>query len=323
MTSSFIGRGLAAFALAAAAFTVSAQEWPTRQITLVVPFPPGGTTDQIARHIQQPLTLLLGQPVIVENKGGGSGSIGAAQVAKGAADGYTWLVSFDTHGVNPSLIPNIPFDTLKDLTQVMLIGTSPMLITAHPSTPYKSFKEVLDVAKRDPNAVSFGTIGSGSLGHLAMQLIQTETKSAMTHIPYKGGGPLTQDAIAGHVPVAIGSAALMNPHVKAGKLRALAVTSPQRFGPMSDVPTISEQGVPNFDSEAWWGLHVASGTPAPIIAKMHKAFSEALRSPAVQEKLTAQGVVLKTSSPQEFAKFLENEVTRWNKVVKDNKITPQ
>jgi tripartite-type tricarboxylate transporter receptor subunit TctC len=321
MKSSLL-RALAAL-LAGAALGAAAQDWPTRAVTLVVPFPPGGTTDQIARHVQAPLSAALGQSVIVENKGGGSGSIGAALVAKAAPDGYTWLLTFDTHGVNPSLIPNLSFDTLKDLTQVMLIGTSPMLITAHPSTPYKTFKEVLDAAKKDPNAVSFGTIGSGSLGHLAMQLIQTETGSKMTHIPYKGGGPLTQDAIAGHVPVAIGSAALMNPHVKAGKLRPLAVTSPQRFAPMGEVPTISEQGVPNFDSEAWWGLHVPAGTPQPIIQKMHKAFSEALRSPAVQEKLTAQGVVLKTTSPQEFQKFLENEVGRWGKVVKANKITPQ
>ena len=315
-------RALAAL-VACAALTAGAQEWPTRSVTLLVPFPPGGTTDQIARHIQQPLSQLLGQPVVVENKGGGSGSIGAALVAKSPPDGYTWLISFDTHGVNPSLIPNMAFDTLKDLTQVMLIGTSPMLITAHPSTPYKTFKEVLDLAKKDPNAVSFGTIGSGSLGHLAMQLIQTETGSKMTHIPYKGGGPLTQDAVAGHVPVAIGSAALLSPSVKAGRLRALAVTSPQRFGPMSEVATIHEQGVPNFDSEAWWGLHVPTGTPAPIIAKMHKAFSEALRKPEVLEKLSTQGLVLKTSSPQEFSKFLENEVGRWSKVVKENKISAQ
>ena len=315
-------RGLAALALAAT-FTTHAQEWPTKPVTLLVPFPPGGTTDQIARHIQKPLSELLGQPIIVENKAGASGSIGAAQVAKAAPDGYTWLVSFDTHGVNPSLIPNMPFDTLKDLTQVMLVGTAPMLITAHPSTPYKSFKEVLEVAKKDPAKVSFGTIGSGSLGHLAMQLIQTETGATMTHIPYKGGGPLTTDAVAGHVPVAIGSAALLGPHVKAGKLRALAVTSPQRFGPMGDVATISEQGVPNFDSEAWWGLHVTAGTPQPIIAKMHKAFTQALRSPAVESKLTEQGVVLRTTSPQDFSRFLDNEVKRWSKVVKDNKITAQ
>ena len=315
-------RGLAVLA-ACAVLGASAQEWPTRTVTLVVPFPPGGTTDQIARHIQQPLSAALGQPVVVENKGGGSGSIGAALVAKAPPAGYTWLISFDTHGVNPSLIPNIPFDTLKDLTQVMLIGTSPMLITAHPSTPYKSFKEVLDVAKKDGNAVSFGTIGSGSLGHLAMQLIQTETGSKMTHIPYKGGGPLTQDAIAGHVPIAIGSAALLSPGVKAGRLRAIGVTSPKRFAPLGDVATISEQGVPNFDSEAWWGLHVPAGTPPAVIAKMHKAFGDSLRSPAVESKLTEQGLVLRVSSPQDFARFLENEVNRWAKVVKDNKITAQ
>ena len=320
--TSILGRGLAALALAAG-LAAHAQEWPTQSIKLVVPFPPGGTTDQIARHIQQPLSQLLGQPVVVENRGGGSGSIGAAMVAKAPPDGHTWLVSFDTHGVNPSLIPNMPFDTLKDLTQVMLIGTSPMLITAHPSTPYKSFSEVLAAAKRDPNAVSFGTIGSGSLGHLALSLVQTEVGAKMTHIPYKGGGPLVTDAIAGHVPIAIGSAALMSPSVKAGRLRAIGVTSPKRFPPMGEVATISEQGVPNFDSEAWWGLHAPAGTPPAIIAKMHKAFSEALRSPAVESKLTEQGVVLRTTSPQEFTRFLESEVTRWAKVVKDNKITPQ
>jgi tripartite-type tricarboxylate transporter receptor subunit TctC len=322
MKHTFI-RALAAVAAAFVPALAAAQDWPARTITLVVPFPPGGTTDQIARHIQQPLSQALGQPVVVENKGGGSGSIGAALVAKAAPDGYTWLVSFDTHGVNPSLIPNLPFDTLKDLTQVMLIGTSPMVITAHPSTPYKSFAEVLAAAKKDGNAISFGTIGSGSLGHLAMQLIQTETGSKMTHIPYKGGGPLTQDAIAGHVPIAIGSAALLSPGVKAGRLRALGVTSPKRFGPMGDVATISEQGVPNFDSEAWWGLHAPAGTPPAIIAKMHKAFGDSLRTPGVESKLTEQGLVLRVSSPQEFAKFLEGEVNRWAKVVKDNKITAQ
>lgn len=316
-------RGMAALIMAGAAFASQAQEWPNQAVKLVVPFPPGGTTDQIARHIQAPLTQALGQPVIVENRGGGSGSIGAAMVAKAPPDGYTWLLVFDTHGVNPSLIPNMSFDTLKDLAPVMLLGTSPMLITAHPSTPYKSFAEVLAAAKKDPAAISFGTIGSGSLGHLAMTLIANQVGVKMTHIPYKGGGPLVQDAIAGHVPIAIGSAALMNPNVKAGRLRAIGVTSPKRFDPMPEVATISEQGVPGFDSEAWWGVHAPSGTPAAVIAKMHKAFSEALRSPAVLEKLTAQGVVLRTSSPQEYQKFLENEVTRWAKVVKENKITPQ
>ena len=322
MHSIFV-RALAALSVAVAAFAAQAQEWPAQSIKIIVPFPPGGTTDQIARHVQQPLSQALGHPVIVENRGGGSGTIGAALVAKAPPDGYTWLLVFDTHGVNPSLIPDLPFDTLKDLAPVMLIGTSPMLITAHPSTPYKSFAEVLTAARKDPNAISFGTIGSGSLAHLAMTLIQDQVGVKMTHIPYKGGGPLVQDAIAGHVPIAIGSAALMNPSVKAGRLRAIGVTSQKRFAPMPDVPTISEQGVPGFDSEAWWGLNAPANTPASIIAKMHKAFGDALRSPAVEPKLTEQGVILRISSPQEYGKFLENEVNRWAKVVKDNKITPQ
>ena len=209
------------------------------------------------------------------------------------------------------------------LAAELLIYASPMVIAAHPSTPYKTFSELLAVAKKDSNAISFGTIGSGSLGHLALSLVQSETGARMTHIPYKGGGPLTTDAIAGHVPISIASVALFSPSIKAGKLRPLGVTSPQRFATMPEVATIAEQGVPNFDSEAWWGLHVPAGTPAPIIAKMHKAFTDALRSPAVEEKLTAQGVVLRTSSPQDFTRFLENEVTRWSKVVKDNKIKPE
>ena len=320
---SMLARAFAALVATAAVLGAGAQEWPTQPVKIIVPFPPGGTTDQIARHIQAPLSQILGQPVIVENKGGGSGSIGAAQVATAKPDGSTWLLVFDTHGVNPSLIPNMPFDTLKDLAPVMLIGTSPMLLTAHPSTPYKNMADVLNAAKAPDNKVSFGTIGSGSLGHLAMQLLQEQTRTTMTHIPYKGGGPLVQDAIAGHVPLAIGSAALMSPSVKAGRLRAIAVTSPQRFAALPDIPTISEQGAPGFDSEAWWGLNAPAGTPPAIIAKMHKAFSDALRGPEVLAKLTDQGVVLKTSSPEEYDRFLRNEVSRWAKVVKDHRITAQ
>jgi tripartite-type tricarboxylate transporter receptor subunit TctC len=320
---SIFTRALAAAVLAFGAFAAGAQEWPTQPVKIIVPFPPGGTTDQIARHAQGPLTQILGQPVIVENHGGASGSIGAAQVAKAAPDGYTWLLVFDTHGVNQSLIPNLPYDTLTDLAPVTLVGVSPMLITAHPSTPYKSFKEVLDQARRDKGSVAFGTIGSGSLAHLAMTLIQNKTGAVMTHVPYKGGGPLVQDAVAGHVPIAIGSAALMSPSVKAGRLRALAVTSSQRFAAIPDVPTIAEQGVPEFASDSWWGLNAPARTPPAIIAKMRKAFSDALRTPAVEEKLTQQGVVLRLTTPEEYQRFLEHEVGQWAQVVKANKISAQ
>jgi len=314
---------LAVIASAFAALCASAQDWPTQPIKIVVPFPPGGTTDQIARFAQGPLQQILGQPVIIENRGGASGSIGANVVSRGAPDGYTWLLVFDTHGVNQSLIKDLPYDTLKDFAPVMLVGVSPMLITAYPTTPYKSFNDVIAASRKDPGSVAFGTIGSGSLAHLAMTLIDDKLGIKMTHVPYKGGGPLVQDAIAGNVPIAIGSAALLSPSVKAGRLRPLAVTSQQRFAPIPDVPTIGELGVPEFASDSWWGLNAPAATPPAIIAKMRKAFADALRRPDVEDKLTAQGVVLRLSSPEEYQRFLEHEVKQWAQVVKENHISAQ
>jgi tripartite-type tricarboxylate transporter receptor subunit TctC len=317
----FAARALAALALGLAAFAAgAADKWPDRPIKIVIPFPPGGTTDQIARHAQKPLTDILGVPIVIENHGGGSGSIGAGMVAHSAPDGYTFLIVFDTHGVNPSIIPNMSFDTLKDLAPIMLIGTSPMAITAYPTTPYKTFKDVLEDAKHKEGGVSFGTIGAGSLAHLYMTQVSREMKVPLTHVPYRGGGPLVQDAIAGHVPVAIGSAALMGPSIRAGKLRALAVTSAQRFPQLPDVPTVAEQGIPAAESNSWWGLLAPAGTPRPIIERMHDAFAKAMRDPEVNKRLVDQGLVMRLSTPEEFGAFLENEVHRWAKVVKENHI---
>ena len=195
---------LAAGALIAST-AVHAQTWPTQTVRIIVPFPPGGTTDQVARLLQPYLQQSLGVPVVVDNRGGASGAIGSGMAAKAPPDGYTFLLVFDTHGVNPSLIPNMPFDTLKDLAPIMLLGKSPMVITAHPAFPYKSFAEVVRLAKAKPGVVTFGTIGSGSLAHLAMAMITGYAKVEMTHIPYKGGGPLIINAIGGHVPMAIAS----------------------------------------------------------------------------------------------------------------------
>ena len=309
-------------ALATLSLAAQAQTWPNQPIKLVVPFPPGGTTDQIARHVQPHLQQSLGQQILIENRGGASGSIGAGVVAKSAPDGYTFLVVFDTHGVNPSLIPNMSFDTLKDLAPMMLIGKSPMVFTAHPSQPYKSFGEVVAAAKAKPNAIGYGTIGSGSLAHLYVTLLGKQGGFSMTHVPYKGGGPLVTDTLAGHVPVSIATVALLAPHIKAGKARALAVTSPQRFPQLPDVPTVAEDtGLQGADAESWWGLLAPAKTPANLIARMNDEFAKALKNPGVNEKLTAQGVVLTMNGPDEFAKFLANEVDRWGKVVRENKIT--
>jgi tripartite-type tricarboxylate transporter receptor subunit TctC len=316
----FVIRRLAGVVFAFAAFAASAQEWPTQPIRLIVAFPPGGTVDQFARLVQAPLQQALGQPVIVENRSGGSGSIGTAVVAKSAPDGYTWVCVFDTHGVNQSLIPNLPYDTLKDLSPLILIGVAPMLMTAHPSSPYKSWADIVAASKKDPGSVAFGTIGSGSLGHLAMANVGNKLGFQMTHIPYKGGGPLTQDALAGHVPVAIASAALLTPHVLSGKLRPIAVTSAERFAGLPNVPTLAELGVTGFSAYSWWGVNGPAGVPPAIVAKMHKAYADALRSPAVKEKLEQQGVTLRISSPEEYQRFIENEVTTWAQVVKANNI---
>ena len=297
-----------------------AQSWPAQPIRLIIPFPPGGSVDAVGRLLAPYLQQELGQQIIVDNRPGASGSIGTGITAKATPDGYTFALVFDTHGVNPSLIPGLPYDTLKDLNHLMLIGTGPMMITVHPGTPYKTFGDVLTAAKSKPGAVSFGTIGSGSLGQLAMTLMGNQAGFQMTHIPYKGGGPLIQDALAGHVPVAIATTVLFAQQVQAGRLLPVAVTSPVRSPQFPNVPTVSESGVPGFSAESWWGLIGPAKIPAAITARLHDEVAKVLKMPAVRERLEQQGMNIRASSPDEFSKFVAAEITRWSKVVKDNKI---
>ena len=312
---------LAATASIAGPLAAQAQAWPSQPIRLVVPFPPGGTTDQIARHVQPHLQQALGVQVLVENRAGASGAIGTAVVAKSPPDGTAFAIVFDTHGVNPSLIPNMQFDTLNDLAPVMLVGKSPMVFVTHPSTPYKTLADVLAAARAKPDSVGYGTIGSGSLAHLFVTMAGRQNGFSMTHVPYKGGGPLITDSVAGHVPMSIATVALFAPHIQSGKLRPLAVTSAKRFPNLPDVPTAIESGLPGLEAEAWWGVFAPAKTPAPIIARMNSEFANALRNPGVNEKLAGQGLVMSLSQPPELAKFVANEVERWGKVVRDNKIT--
>jgi tripartite-type tricarboxylate transporter receptor subunit TctC len=310
----------AVLSLWAAAPAALAQSWPAKTVKIIAVFPPGGSVDQVSRIFAAQLTTQLGQQFIVENKGGASGSIGAAAVAQAAPDGYTFGVVFDTHGVNPSLIPNMPFNTTKDLASVMFVGTSPMAIVAHVDQPYKSFRDVLAASKAKPGSVSFGSIGTGSLGHLAMTQIGNQLGLEFNHIPYRGGGPLMTDAVGGQVPVAIGTVFLVNPHVKGGKLRALAVTSAKASPQMPGVAPVADQGAPGFSALAWWGVIAPAGTPPAIVKRMHDELAKALKVPAVAEKLSAQGMDLIGGGPEELDRFLRNEIERWAKVVKDNKI---
>jgi tripartite-type tricarboxylate transporter receptor subunit TctC len=312
------GLALGLVALVSASGVAVAQTWPSNPIRIIVPFPPGGTTDQIARRVQPLLQADLKVPVIIENRGGASGSIGTQMAIASAPDGTTFLLVFDTHAVNPSVLPNLPFDTLRDLAPVMLIGTSPMVITAHPATPYRSFADLVAAARKN-GTVNYGTVGAGSLAHLAMTSIANGLKVTMTHVPYRGGGPLLTDAIAGHIPVTIASIALLSPQISSGALRALAVTSAARYAQLPDIPTVTELGLA-IDAQSWWGLLAPAKTPPDIIARMHQALIKSLEVETVRQSLSEQGVIYRLSSPEELGRFIEAEIPRWAKVVKDNRI---
>ena len=319
--------GLAAIAvwggmatLAALPLAALAQAWPARQpIKLVAVFPPGGSVDQVARILSQPLSQQLGQSVIVDNKGGASGSIGTAAVAAAPADGYTFAVVFDTHAVNPSLIPGLPFDTRKDLLPLTLIGTSAMVLATHAGSEYKSFADVTAALKAG-KPVNYGSIGSGSLGHLAMALLGRTGKFDWQHVPYKGGGPLMNDAVAGHVPLTIGSVFLTKPHIDSKRLRALAVTTSKRSAELPDVPTVAESGYPGFDAPAWWAVLAPAATPPEIVKRMNEALNKVLTSPEVAARLAGQGITVIGGTPETARTFIDKQIDIWAKVVKDNNI---
>jgi len=297
-----------------------AQNWPTKPVKLIAVFPAGGSVDQVARILAQQLTIQTGQSFIVDNRGGASGSIGTAALAKAEPDGYTLGVVFDTHAVNPSLIPNLPFDTLKDLTPLMLVGTGAMALVTYVDQPYKSFKDVVAAAKAKPGSVSYGTIGAGSIGHLTMTQLGNQLGVEFNHIPYRGGGPLMNDAIGNQVPLAIGSVFLVNPHVKSGKLRAIAVTSAKPDPSLPGAAPIAEQGVAGFAAYTWWGVFGPGNMPPALAKHIYEELAKAAKTPAIAEKLSGQGMEITAASPAELDTFERKEIARWAKVIKDNNI---
>jgi tripartite-type tricarboxylate transporter receptor subunit TctC len=306
---------------ALAPHTVIAQTWPTRPVKFVVPFPPGGSVDPLARVLGARLADSLGQQFIVENKTGAGGSIGTAFVAKSAPDGYTYVFVFDTHAVNPALIPNLPYDTVKDFAPVMLVGTAPMAIVANVAKPYRTFGDVIKAAKAKPEALSIGSVGNGSLGHLAMILLQQAGGFKITHVPYKGGGPMMADVMGGQVDLGIASVAALSANVKGGKLRALALTGDKRSHTMPNVPTLAEQGFPGFSAFAWWGIFAPAGTPKQILDKFHAELAKVLNQADLRRQLTETlGMDLASSSPEALQKFLVGEINRWGNVVRSNNV---
>ncbi len=311
---------LALLATAVMPGKVLAQAWPTKQaIKLVAVFPPGGSVDQVARLLAPALGAALAQSVIVENRGGASGSIGAAAVAAAPADGYTFAVVFDTHGVNPSLIPNLPFDSKKDLAAVILVGTAPMVLATHVGSPYKTFADVVTAA-RTKGGVSYGTIGSGSLGHLAVNLLGKNAHLEFVHIPYKGGGPLMTDAVAGHVPLAIGSVFVTKPHIDNKRLRPLVVTTSKRSPDLPDVPTLAESGFAGFEAPAWWAVLAPAKTPPEIVARMNAELNKIMKQPDMAKRLDTQGIDVMGGTPDQAREFIEKQMDIWGRVVRENNI---
>jgi tripartite-type tricarboxylate transporter receptor subunit TctC len=312
---------LFAISLFIAAPAAIAQAWPTKPIKLVVPFPPGGSADPIARILANKLSASLGQQIIVDNRPGASGAIGTSQVAKSAPDGYTFILVFDTHSVNPALNPNMAFDTVKDLAPVTLVGTAPMAIATLSTKPYKTFADVVAAAKAKPGAITVGSALNGSLGHLSMIQIEEAAGVKLVQVPYRGAASMVNDALGGHVELAIGSVSSMAQHVRSGKLHAVAVTGEKRSNIMPDVPTLAEQGLPGFNANAWWAIFAPVAIPKPILDKFHSEVVKTLNEPEVKKQLSEQlGMQISGNEPHELQAFLLKEMQRWGKIIKDNNI---
>jgi tripartite-type tricarboxylate transporter receptor subunit TctC len=298
-----------------------AQSWPSGPIRIIVPFPPGGSVDAVARLAQAGLAQRLGATVVVENRTGASGSTGSAVVAKAPPDGNTWLIVFDTHAVNPSLLPNLPFDSDKDLEPVSLIATAPYVVARHPSRPYTNLGELIRAAKAKPRSISYASVGSGSIGHLALELLGKEAGVELIHVPYRGGGPALNDVVAGHVDMIIASAAQLMPQIEPGAIRAVAQMGKSRLRALPDVPTIVESGYPDAEANAWWGMYAPAGTPRPIIERFRAALAESLREERVAKQLTeTQQMTLVLSGPEELRRFAGEQARIWGTVVRENNI---
>ena len=301
-----------------------AQDWPSKPVRFVSPYPPGGSVDPLARLLAAKVGESLKANFIVENRTGASGIIGTDHVAKSAPDGYTFVFIFDTHSVHQALTPKLPFDPLKDFAPVMLVGTAPMAITTGAGKPYKNFADVLAAAKANPDKVTIGNVGNGSLGHLATILLNQAAGVQLVPVPYKGGGPLSTDVMGGQVDLAMASTAAQAQHVRSGKMRALVLTGDKRSHTMPDVPTLGELGIAWQGAYAFWGILAPAGTPKPIIDKLVAELNKAIKQPEVNKTLTeTMGMDVLALSPEATGKFLADAIQRWGKVVKDNNITSQ
>jgi tripartite-type tricarboxylate transporter receptor subunit TctC len=311
--------GLVAIALSLglAIAGAEAQQYPTKSIRLVVPFTPGGTTDILARTVGQKLSESWGQQVVIDNRPGAGGNIGTEIVAKAPPDGYTLLMgTISTHAINASLYKKLAFDPVKDFAPLTRIGRLPNILVVHPSLPVKSVKELIALAKSKPGDLSFASSGSGTSLHLSGELFKMMAGIEMVHVPYKGSSPALTDLLGGQVKVMFDNLPTALPHVKAGKLRALAVTAAKRSPTLPEVPTVAESGLPEFDVSSWFAMFAPAKTPPEIVAKLNGEIVKILNSADVKEKLAQHGVEPAPTSPEELAAFAKAETEKWGKVVK-------
>jgi tripartite-type tricarboxylate transporter receptor subunit TctC len=312
-------RGLLLGALVAP-LAAHAQNWPAGNIKIIVVYPPGGSTDMIARLIQPQMQQRLDTTVIIENRAGGGGSIGTAAVAKSPPDGSSWAMVFDNHAANPFVFPNMPFDTEKDVDPVQLIGTAPYVLLTNPQKPFKTLADVVAVAKANPGTLSYATVGAGSVGHLAMELLSKRAGVRLVHVPYRGGGPAMNDLIAGHVDLMIASTAQSIPFIQAGSIRALAQSGKIRTPALANVPAVAES-YPGFEASAWWGVFAPAGTPKAIVRRFADELAASLRDPRVAKQLNeTQQVTFALGGPDELRKFVSEQMRLWGPVAREHNI---
>ena len=311
---------LLSLALASPLAALADAAYPDKPVKFVVPYPPGGGTDVVARIVQQRLQAALGQSIVIENKGGAGGSLGTDIVAKAAPDGYTVLFTLSSHTINPAIFPKLPYDTIKDFEPVGLVASLPQLLAANMAVPVRSVADVVAQAKAAPDKFSFASVGNGSPGHLAGELMVLRTGAPMAHIPYRGGGPAVTDVIGGQVPLLWVSIPAAAAQVKAGKLRALAVSTTKRSPAFPDVPTMQEAGVADFEVDSWYAMLVPAKTPRAIIDRLNKALNTVLAEPAIRAQLLDQGADAVGGTPEALAKVIAAEVPKWVKLAKDANI---
>ena len=315
--------GWVAAALLWIAGAALAQPYPDKPVRFVVPYPPGGGTDVIARIVQERFQAALGQPVVIENRGGAAGSLGTDVVAKAPPDGYTVLFTLSSHTINPAIYAKLPFDTVKDFQPVGTVASLPQILVANNALPVNTVAELIALAKAKPGSLSFASVGNGSPGHLAGELFKLRTGTVMTHVPYRGGGPAVTDVMGGQVPLLWVSIPAAAQFVKAGKLKALAVSTVKRSAAFPNVPTMQEAGVADFEVDSWYAMFVPARTPKPVVDKLNQALNTIVQEPDIRDKLLAQGSEGVGGTPEALAKVVSTELPRWAKLAKDASINAE